>query len=274
MAIGILEETLPGNTTISFAQYILFDIPLVLGLLAVGYFILRWAFPPEVGSVDEAIAAVDQRVHEMGKTSLREKLVGAIMALTVCLWAVWGEEVGLANIAILSTASLFLLNLVDWKDVEENVNWGVLLMYGGAITLGSALSDTGAATWLTNLVLGDWQGSPELLMMTVGALTVLLTEFMSNSAVIAILMPAALSLAATYGIDPRLMTMAVILPSNFAFMLPMATPATAMAYSSGYFAPREAVKHGMILDLVGLCLLAFLVYVYWPLLVSFGVLAG
>ena len=158
---------------------------------------------------------------------------------------------------------------MNWQDIEENVNWGIILMYGGAITLGSALAATGAAEWMTNLIVGDWKGSPELLMMAIGVLSVVLTEFMSNSAVIAILMPPALSLAANLGIDPRLMTMAVVLPSNFAFMLPMATPATAMAYSSGTFSPAEAVRRGAVMDLAGIVLLAGLIHVYWPFAQAF-----
>jgi sodium-dependent dicarboxylate transporter 2/3/5 len=273
LAIGILEKATHGEHTISFLEYVIYDIPLVLLLGLAGWMLLRVFFRPEIDSVQPAIDELAERMRRIGKTTLREKLVGSIMVATVVLWMAAGETLGIANIAILSTALLFLLGLLSWKDVEENVNWGVLLMYGGAISLGSALADTGAALWLTERVLGDWQGSPQMLMLVLGVLTLVLTEFMSNSAVIAILMPPALTLAARYGIDPRIMTMAIVLPSNFAFMLPMATPATAIAYSSGTFAPGEAVRMGLLLNAAGLAALVLLIYVYWPLLGAAGLVA-
>lgn len=273
LAIGILEKTTGGEHTISFMEYMIFDLPLVLILMAAGWLILRLVYKPEIDSVQIAIDDLGERMKAIGKTTLREKLVGIVMVLTVALWLFSGEELGIANIAILSTALLFVLGLMVWKDVEENVNWGVLLMYGGAICLGSALADTGAALWLTERILGDFKGSPEALMLALGALTLVLTEFMSNSAVIAVLMPPALSLAGRYGIDPKLMTMAIVLPSNFAFMLPMATPATAIAYSSGTFRPVEALRAGVVLNLVGFAALVVLIYVYWPLLGRLGLVA-
>ncbi len=263
LAIGILEET--TSTTIGFVEYMILDLPLVVILLGVGLTLLQTTLKSPITSMKPALEILETRTRELGKATLREKLVGLVLLVTVGFWVAFGHELGLANIAILSTSALFILGLVSWQDVEENVNWGIILMYGGAITLGSALAATGAAQWMTDLIVGDWQGSPELLMLSIGVLSVVLTEFMSNSAVIAILMPPALSLAASLGIDPRLMTMSVVLPSNFAFMLPMATPATAMAYSSGTFSPGEAIRRGAIMDVTGIVLLAGLIHLYWPM---------
>jgi len=272
LAIGILEQSpvLSEPTTISFLEYMVLDLPLVLLLFCVGYVMLRVTLKPEIDTIAPALEALERRMGDLGKITLREKLVALAMVITIACWVIAGEEFGLANIAMLSTTALFVFKLVTWRDVEANVNWGVILMYGGAITLGSVLAETGAATWMTELLVGNWQGSPESLLMAMGLLTVILTEFMSNSAVIAILMAPGLSLAVANGIDPRIMTMAIVLPSNFAFMFPMATPATALAYSSGTFSPREAIARGALLDLMGLVLLAVLVYGYWPMVMSLG----
>ena len=272
LAIGILEESV--SQTITFTQYMFLTFPLVLLLMALGAVILRFSYPDEAPSVDEARENLALRLRKLGKTTLREKLVGLVLVVTIGFWVVKGEELGLANIAILSTAALFGLQLVTWKDIEENVNWGVILMYGGAITLGSAMSDTGAATWITDSLFGEWTGSPQALMLTLGILTMVMTEFMSNSAVIAILMPPALSLAESHGIPYWMITMCVVLPSNFAFMFPMATPATALAYSSGAFSMKEAVKRGGMLDCMGIGFLALLIYVYWPWVSSLGWMGG
>lgn len=268
LAIGILEQS--SDQSISFTEYMVLTFPLIVLLLGLGFVLLKMAFPKNASPVGPAREQLSLRLKEMGKMTLREKLVGFVLMITITLWVVEGEELGLANIAILSTAALFGLRLVTWKDVEENVNWGVILMYGGAITLGSAMADTGAAGWITDSVFGEWSGSSQTLLLSMGCLTMLMTEFMSNSAVIAILMAPALSLAESHGIPYWMMTMCVILPSNFAFMFPMATPATALAYSSGTFGMGEAIRRGAVLDGMGIGFLGLLIYVYWPWMESIG----
>jgi sodium-dependent dicarboxylate transporter 2/3/5 len=89
---------------------------------------------------------------------------------------------------------------------------------------------------------------------------------MSNSAVIAILLPPAISMCPTYGISPALATMTVILPSNFAFILPIATPASALAYSSRFLSLGEMIRAGTILSLLGMIAYLFLLFFYWPMI--------
>jgi sodium-dependent dicarboxylate transporter 2/3/5 len=88
---------------------------------------------------------------------------------------------------------------------------------------------------------------------------------MSNSAVIAILLPTAISMGPAYGVDPVVATMSVVLPSNFSFILPIATPAAALAYSSRFFTLKEMICSGSILSLLGLICYVFLLMVYWPI---------
>ena len=262
LAIGILEET--TGQTISFLEYMRISIPLVIPMALFAVVFLGLETRGLRSSLKTAMRDLENRLFAMGKVSLREQLVGLVLVVTIGLWAFSGEELGLANIAILSTSTLFGLRLVSWADVEQNVNWGVILMYGGAISLGSAMADTGAAEWVTGKVFSGWTHSPQALLFALCVLTTVMTEFMSNSAVIAILMPPALSLAASHGISPWMATMCVVLPSNFAFMFPMATPATAMAFSSGTFSFREGVLRGLLLDLFGLLCMGILIVFLWP----------
>ena len=103
-------------------------------------------------------------------------------------------------------------------------------------------------------------------LIVIAVLSTLFTTFMSNSAVIAILLPTAISMGPAYGIDPVVATMAVVLPSNFAFILPIATPAAALAYSSRFLTLKEMVWSGSILSLMGLIFYVFLLLVYWPMI--------
>ncbi len=265
LAIGFLEEATANTETISFLGYIAYGLPLVLILLAVGALALWVFFPPEISSVDSARERLHRQVDLLGKISWREQGVALVLLTTIGGWILLGHGVGMANIAICGVAALFVLRLASWREVEENVNWGIILTYGGAICLAGALMspEIGAKDWITQKLALQEYSSPTTFLLVVGALVVILTEFMSNSAVIAILMPMALAIAPAE-IDPRAVTMAVVLPSNFAFMLPMATPATALSYSSGAFRPFEVMRFGLLLDLAGYLSLVFLVTVYWP----------
>ncbi len=266
LAIGLLEEATGHAWTITFMEFIAFGAPLVVLMLAVGAVMLAWRFPPEVASTADAIAVLEGRLRDMGKMSGRERAVALVLVVTIAAWAALGDTLGIANIAILAMAALFALGAVTWPEVEENVNWGVIVMYGGAIALGSAMDRSGAALWLTEAVLGGRELSPLVLMMVIALLSGTLTELMSNSAVVAMLMPPALTLAEHYGLDPRAMTMCIVLPSGFAFMFPISTPVTAIAWSAGYYTPRQVAQSGLWLNLIGFGCVFLLMKFWWPLL--------
>lgn len=139
---------------------------------------------------------------------------------------------------------LFVFNLITWEKVERHVNWAIILMYGGAICLGEVMAETGAALWLAEGLFDGFIFSPVMFLVTLALMSTLFTTFMNNSAVIAVLLPPALSLCPAYGIDPVVAAMTVILPSNFAFILPIATPASALAYSSRCIPLREMILAG------------------------------
>jgi sodium-dependent dicarboxylate transporter 2/3/5 len=190
---------------------------------------------------------------------------GVVMGLTLFFWFVFGEEYGIANIAIIAIVVLFVFNLITWQKVEEHVNWAIILMYGGAICLGEVMADSGAALWLAQKVFAGTVQSPMVFLFALAILSAVFTTFMNNSAVIAVLLPPAISLSPDYGISSAVAAMTVILPSNFAFILPIATPASALAYSSRCFSLREMVVSGVLLAMVGMACYALLLMGYWPL---------
>jgi sodium-dependent dicarboxylate transporter 2/3/5 len=101
--------------------------------------------------------------------------------------------------------------------------------------------------------------------MGIVLLATLLTEFMSNSAAVAVLMPVALAIAQKYGIDPRTITMGVVLPAGLSFMLPVSTPAIAISISSGYVRPFDVFRWGVWLDVLGYLGVFLISQLYWPL---------
>jgi sodium-dependent dicarboxylate transporter 2/3/5 len=216
--------------------------------------------------VRDADAIIEDKALRMGRPSAQERVIGLVMLGTLAAWIVGGEEFGLATIALAGVVILFLLDVLHWNDIEEYVNWGVLLMYGGAIALGAALNRSGAAAWLARVLLSHWGHSPTAVIALLSAISIILTEAMSNSAVVALLLPVALGIAQQFGIDPRAMAPAIALPAGLAFTLPVGTPGNAIAYSSGYLQLRDMLVPGSVLVLIAWIGFNLVARYYWPLI--------
>ncbi len=266
LAVEMLEKTTQGAHTIGILQYTQLSFPLVILLLASGWLVLSFMFSPDLKDIEPARKIFREKFDRLGPVSFREKGIAVIMVLTLVTWFTYGDQLGIANIAIMSIVLLFSLSLVTWKMIEPHINWAIILMYGGAICLGEVMASTGAAHWLAKGMFDGVIESKLVFLLAIAFLSMLFTTFMSNSAVIAILLPPTLSMCANYGISPALAAMTVVLPSNFAFILPIATPASALAYSSRYISLWDMVRAGTVLSLFGMACYYFLLQVYWPMI--------
>ena len=266
LGVEMLEKATAGQQTLGILQYTKLSFPLVILLLAGGWVALKVLFPSDIQNIDRARKALKQKATVMGKLTFQEKGIALVMGATLFCWFGYGDQLGVANIAIISIVLLFVLNLITWKMVEAHINWAIVLMYGGAICLGEVMSESGAALWLAEQIFSGLIESSVVFLLVIALLSTLFTTFMSNSAVIAILLPTAISMSPAYGISPALATMTVILPSNFAFILPIATPASALAYSSRFLNLKEMIWSGSILSLMGLVFYLFLLMFYWPMI--------
>jgi sodium-dependent dicarboxylate transporter 2/3/5 len=139
-------------------------------------------------------------------------------------------------------------------------------MYGGAIILGSALDKSGAARWIVESAIGDWATTPWTVFAVFSFLAIALTESMSNAAVIAVLVPVSIGMSNNLGLDPALLTYAIAVPAGLAFMLPMSTPANAIAISSGYVTVKDMVKGGFVMFVTAWVVFNLVAYFYWPLI--------
>jgi sodium-dependent dicarboxylate transporter 2/3/5 len=264
LAVGMLREATDKDFT--FMEWTAAALPIVFPLMLMGYLLLRRLFPIDIDSVEKGQHYLKQRRLDMGRMNHREVIVAVVMTATIGCWIFLGHTLGLANIAIVAVAVLFAFRVVTWKKIEEYVNWGVILMYGGAITLAASLDRSGAAGYLADLGLSGLTGSPLLILAMIALLSLFLTECISNAAVIAMLMPIAISLEASMGLDPRLMTLVIALPSGLAFCLPMGTPANAIIFASGYLKMREMVLPGLMIQSLAIILFLATVRFVWPLL--------
>ncbi len=260
LANAILQAT--TRKSVGFTQWTLATLPIVISVSIVATLILMKITPRDV-NVLSGKKILQERVKAMGRITSKEKSVGLVMLFTILAWFFLSSKIGLANIALISVIVLFIFKLTTWHEVEEDVNWGIILMYGGAIVLGYALNHTDVSTWLV----GIWRSvfpNPEMFLITISVFSLALTEVMSNSAVVAFLMPIALSNALSLGANSRVLALAVTVPSGLAFMLPMSSPVVALTVSTGYVEVKDTVRYGIILEMFVVVIIAFFNLFYWP----------
>jgi sodium-dependent dicarboxylate transporter 2/3/5 len=264
LAVGILEES--GHGTITFLEWSMAVFPVVLIVFAVCAFLLTRYYAIDVDSVAEADQTISDQVKQCGRLVLEEKFLGLLLFSAILGWMFAGHKVGMATVSILAVVLLFMFRVVAWKDLQENVEWGIILMYGGAIGISSILNSTGAGLWLAQKYILPHLSSPWLMVALLSFVTMLLTEAMSNSAVVAVLLPIGISIADSFGLDPKVVVYVVGSASGLAYALPMSTPSVALAYSSGYLRLKEILVPALILILVSWVSLLLTAKFWWPVL--------
>ncbi len=264
LAIGILQDA--GYPPITFIEWSLAVFPVVIILFVEVYFLLTRYYSIDVDTVEKADEVITNKVREMGLMSLEERFLLVLTTAAIFSWMVFGNKIGMASISILVVVLLFMFRVVSWKDLQDNVDWGIILMYGGAIGISSILNSTGAGQWLADTYLVPHLHSPWMLIALLSLVTILLTEAMSNSAVVAILVPLGITMAPAMGLDPKVVVYAVASASGLAYALPMSTPSVAIAYSSGFLKFKDVMAPAIILTVTSWFILLLTARFWWPVL--------
>ena len=193
----------------------------------------------------------------------------ALFLFTVICWifsSQIGASLGLKNfdrvIAILITALAPAFKLITWKELEDKIGWGILLLFGGGLCLSVVLGETGTSLWLATALINSIS-TPWIIIFACIALMVFLTELSSNTGSAAILIPVMMALSNQF--DPAVtyaLVFGVGLAANCAFMLPVATPPNALVYGTGYIGQKDMIKTGIILNIFSI----FVVYTMVTLL--------
>lgn len=252
--------------TIGFIDWMIMAVPVVFISLPLVWLVLQLVFPIEITDIRKAKQEIENQVLLQGPISRNEKKVTIILSFTILLWILFSHHsyFGLAGIALLGSMILFFTDTINWKDVERKVPWGIILLYGGAITLGFGMKVTGAGLWLADILLQNVSDNPYLIMFSFIIVTVLLTNVMSNTGAVAVLLPIGLAIAPNIpGVSPLLAAMLIALSGGLAFIFVIATPGNAIAYSSGYFSIRDLTKTGVIANLVCIFILFGVAIFYW-----------
>jgi len=246
----------------SFTDWLLFGLPVVVLLWPVAILLLWWGLKPRL-----------KVRFELEQTPLvwtsGRRLTLLIFALTVLGWIfsapLAGWLGGIAQfdslIALLAVVAVAVSGVARWQDINQATDWGILLLFGGGLTLSAVLSQTGTSAFLADQIALALQGAhPFAILLLLAAFVVFLTELTSNTATAALLIPLFISVAVPLQVSPVVMAVLIAVGASCAFMLPVATPPNAIVFASGLIRQREMMRVGLRLNLVFSILLACLAY--------------
>jgi solute carrier family 13 (sodium-dependent dicarboxylate transporter), member 2/3/5 len=264
LALGILRDATGASVT--FVQWIVACLPVVLlGLLA-GPVILRLCFPREEVPFPQVRALLERSVADMGPMTSKQWKVAAIVVATVAAWITLSGRVDLAIIALLGACALFATGAITWEEAEPRLHWNIVLMYGGAIALGTALDKSGAAGFAAQRLLGDATFPPAVALGGVLLTALLLSEFMSNAAAVAVVLPLALGLSDRSGASPVALTLAASIGAGLDFALPFSSAPNTLVFSSGYLRMTDVLKAGTLMTIASIVIVMLAAAVWWPLI--------
>ena len=261
------------GTTINFSDWMMVGVPLAIIMLPLCWFVLtRWVFEVSFKTSGEGRAELRKLKDDLGEISKPEIRISVVAAIMIVAWVgrpFWVQLPGLAalddtGIAIAGAIAMFIIpsgdendaNLIRWKYAEQ-LPWGVILLFGGGLSLASAFISTGLAAWLgaTLQVIGTL---PLLfVVMAVTSMIIFLTELTSNTATIATFLPIAGAVAIESGMDPIVLAVPVTLAASCAFMLPVATPPNAIVFGSGLLTIPKMMRAGFVVNIVGIAVVTF-----------------
>ncbi|HUC62374.1 MAG TPA: DASS family sodium-coupled anion symporter [Alphaproteobacteria bacterium] len=272
VAIGFIQKILGHDITWIgwFAAAAPFSILLSIGL----YFIMMRMMPPETEEIPGGQAAVKQALAELGPMTGKEKRLLAISLILLCFWATEGilHHFDSSTTTVVALAILFLpgIGVMSWKDANARMPWGTVVLFGVGISLGTALLQTHAASWLANLIVA-WFGLNSLgalaILAVLGAFLVIIhLGFASATALASAMIPiviAVLQKVQTPGISLIGMTMVLQFVVSYGFILPVNSPQGMVAYGTDTFSSRDFVRTGIAITVLAYLLTLLFGATYW-----------
>jgi len=269
---------------IDFLNWMLVGVPVTLVMLPLTWLLLvRWVFPFRLQASPAAGRHLEQLKAGLGPMSQQEKRVAVIFACVVLAWVfrrplnalLGGGALSDPGIVMTAAVLLFIIPrgsgragaLMDWQQAAR-LPWGVLLLFGGGLSLAAAVSKSGLALWLGESLTPLGALGIAALVLGAALLVIFLTEMTSNLATTATLLPVIGAMAVALSVDPLLITVPVTLAASCAFMLPVATPPNAIVYASGMVTIPQMARAGLLLNLLGAALVMAVGLLWAPLVLA------
>ncbi|MBW1709272.1 MAG: DASS family sodium-coupled anion symporter [Deltaproteobacteria bacterium] len=265
--------------SIGFGQWILYCAPYLLLVVPITWFVINWQFKPTIKDMAEPISIVKEEIVRSGGKWTRQQIISLIIFLAMLFcWIteknlilnLTGIRFGIGVFAVMGAIAYVFAGIVNWRDYQTRVDWGVVWLYAGAIIFGKVLVKTGGAYWLARSVLeltgplGLDQGVG--LLLSGNAITAFMTQLMADGPACAAVGPVTLAMAGIAHPGSTMIpfvAMSTAMASSLAYCLVIGTPPNAIVYASGYLEPKDFLRAGVILLFTNLGVLMLLSCTYW-----------
>ena len=262
--LGYISEFGLGN--ISYLDWIKYAYPMLLLEIPIASGLLWMTFKPEQRILDSAVRKLKVKVTKAGKMTGNQMMAIGIFVFVFLGWIFLSSYLGLGIIALIGVFLYLSFGLIEWQDINRNTNWGVILLFGAAISLGMQMKETGAAEWVATQSINGMS----MLINDLGFmqwfisvfLTGILTNFLSNAATVAVLGPVVLDM----GGNPIILGLSTSIASSFAYLTIVASPTCMIIHSSGLVKSSDYLQAGWKLFVISIFLLFLISNLYWPFL--------
>jgi sodium-dependent dicarboxylate transporter 2/3/5 len=237
---------------LTFSEWLLYGLPVFFITFPMMVVILTLYFKPNRKMLIATVAVP-------GEKSMQRTILLLLFAVTILLWVFEGVLSPLVHItsgfsslvALLAILMLYVFKVMTWKQIIDAVRWDILLLFGGGLTLGLLVETTGLGTVLVGGVMTVSQHVPLFVFLWLIVLgSIFMTEFMSNTASAALILPLLYTLAQELHINPMILVLPATIAASFGFMMPVSTPPNALVFSTGFVPQRDMMKAGLILNLI------------------------
>ena len=261
-----------SQLNITFSEWLRYGMPTVLGLMPLMIGTLYVVFRPKLNiKITSTEGAVD-------KLNGKQYLTILIFLITALCW-IFSDVINEtltsflsiekikdfdAVVAMIAAVFVCLFGVAEWKQIQENTDWGVLMLFGGGLSLSVILTQSGASKALVDSVQFLIADSNYFVIgLMVATFIIFLTEFTSNTASAALLVPIFISVAENLGVNPLGLSLIIGIGASCAFMLPVATPPNAIAYGTGKVSQRDMIKAGFVLNILSIIFISVVAYYFW-----------
>ena len=281
--VGFLEKKY--HYTFQFVDWMLLCLPIALLLMFSLYFIMtKWLYKNNIKKNEATAQLIKHELQQMGKLSSPEKRVLIIFIITALLWITkdlinkYQTQVKLDDtmIAVFGAILLFIIpskslvpetkQILEWQDTQK-MAWGILLLFGGGISLANQLEKAGLIQQLGTWIAGYAGTNLLLLVFLVTIISIFISEIMSNVAQVIVFAPVVAGIADALHISPLLLGIPMTLGASCAGMLPMGTPPNAIVFASGRLKLSDMVKTGFVMNIISTILITLFSYYLLPVLV-------
>ena len=261
MGVNALQEM--GLST-SFFMYAPVGVPmLILGII---YFVfLGYRFLPD-GT--EAGGAAVEAQKDFSNVPKWKQVISLVVLTVVIIAMIFEEEIGISIQVSSCIGAVFLVltGVLSEKEALQSIDLKVVLLFGGSLSLAKALDTTGAGNLIADKIVGLLGANPNpiVLLLVIFIVTCALTNFMSNTATTALMIPIAVSLANNLGADPRAVVIATVIAGSCAYATPIGMPANTMVVGLGGYKFKDYVKSGLPLILFSFAICMILLPILFP----------